>query len=64
MAASELVVSSFWREKVSNGPRLRDRTYVKDLKNFIEAQPPSGDRLFIFRRVEMPGDWIPSTPLE
>jgi len=64
MAASELVASSFWRQKVSNAPRLRDKTYVKDLKNLLEVQPPGDDRLFIFLRMEMPGDRIPSAPLD
>jgi len=51
---SIFIKSSFWKWKVSNGHRLSERTYVEILDNFTEAQPPSGDRLAIFPRVEIP----------
>jgi len=50
--------------EVSNGHHLSDRTHVKDLKSILEAQPPAGDRLLIFLRVETPRDRIDSTPLD
>ena len=32
--------------------RPRDGTHVKDLKDLVEDQPPDGDHLLIFLRVE------------
>ena len=34
------------------------------MKNPVEVQPPSGDRLFVVLRVIMSGDHIPFTPLD
>ena len=41
-----------------------DWTHVKDMKNPVEVQSPSGDRLFVVFRVIMSGDHIPFTPLD
>jgi len=62
-AGSVFTGSASWEGEVGNGHRSNDRTYIKDLKNILEAQPPAGDRLFIFLRVEIPIDHVPFTPL-
>jgi hypothetical protein len=49
---------------VNNGHYKSDRTYVQDLKDILEIQPPGGDRLLIFLRVETPKGHIPFTPLD
>jgi len=59
-----VVVSSLWKQKVSNGHRSSDRTHVEVLKDLFEAQPPGGDRLSIFLHVEMSRDYIPFTPID
>ena len=64
MGSSVFVASSFWKRKVSDGHRSSDRTYVEVLENLIEAQSPSGDRLFILPRVEIPRKYVPFTPLD
>jgi len=56
--------SASWEGEVSNGHHPNDRTHIKDLKNIFEAQPPGGDSLFIFLRLKMPKDRIPSTKLD
>lgn len=64
--ASVLVVfiaSAFREQEVSNGHYSSDRTHVEDLKNLFEAQPPVGDRFFVFLRMEMPKDRAPFIPL-
>ena len=63
MASSAFIGSSFWGLKVSNGSHPSDKTYVKDLDNLIEVQPPGSDDLFTFPRVETPGDRIQFIPL-
>jgi hypothetical protein len=63
-AASVVTVSAFWEREVSSGHHSSDRTYVQDLKNVFEVQPPGGDRLFIFLRAETLRDRIPFTPLD
>ena len=58
------IVSSFWKQKVSDGRRSDDRTHVKVPKDIVEVQPPGGDRFFIFLRMETPRDRIPFAPLD
>jgi hypothetical protein len=53
-----------WEREVSSGHHSGDRTYVQDLKNVFEVQPPGGDRLFMFLHVEKLRDHIPFTPLD
>ena len=55
--------SAFWEGEVNDGHHSNDRTHIKHLKDILEVQPPAGDRLFIFLRVEMPTDHVPFTPL-
>ena len=56
-AASVLITSAFSERGFSNGRYTSDRTYVKDLKNLVEVQPPSGDLfLIIVICMEMLGD--------
>jgi len=53
-----------WGGEVSSSHRSSDKTHVKDTENIFEAQPPSGDLLFTFLRVEAPTDRTPFTPLD
>jgi len=55
--------SAFWEGEVNDGHHSNDRTHIKHLKDILEVQPPAGNRLFIFLRVEMPTDHVPFTPL-
>ena len=57
------VANSFWNRKVRTCLYQSGRTHVKDLKDLIEVQFPSGDRLFVVLRVEASRDYIPFTPL-
>ena len=63
-AASVVVGSAFWGRGVSNGHHPRDGTHVENLKNPLQVHPPGGNCLFVFLRVEMPRDCIPSSPLD
>ena len=45
VAASVFIPSTFSGRGVNNGRDTSDRTYIKDLKNLVEVQPPS-DNLF------------------
>ena len=64
MVIPVFVASSFWKWIVSDSHRSDDRTHVKDPKDIFEVRPPSGDRLFIFLRVEVSRDRIPFAPLD
>ena len=57
------IAGSFWKRNVSTGVYRNDRTYVEDLKDLVEVQPPGGHRLFVVLRVEASRDRIPFTPL-
>jgi len=50
--------------EVSSSHCSSDKTHVKDPKNIFETQPPGGDLLFSFLRVEAPTDRIPFIPLD
>jgi len=45
-------------------PYENDGTYVKDVKDPVEVQPPGGDRLFIGLGVEESRERVPFTPLD
>jgi hypothetical protein len=62
--ASVAVASALWEWEVSSGHYKSDRTYFQDLKDILELQPPGGNCLLIFLRVETPKGHIPFTPLD
>jgi len=47
-----LIASSVYKRKVSSGHTGVNRTYVEELKNPGEVQPPGGDHLFIVPQEE------------
>ena len=59
-----VVVSAFWEREVSNSHHPSDGTHVEDLKDILQVHPPGGNCLFVFLRVEIPRDRIPSSPLD
>ena len=46
-AVSVFIASAFSGREVNNGRDTSDRTYIKDLKNLVEVQLPSGDLFLI-----------------
>ena len=63
-AGTVFTASAFLEGEVGSSHCSSNKTHIKDTKNIFETQPPGGDLLFSFLRVEPPTDRIPFIPLD
>jgi len=58
-AASVLVITStFWEWEVSDGHYSSGRTYVEDLKDLVELQPPDSDLFLVVLCMEVSRNYV------